>query len=182
MNNNFGPNNPQGTSNNFNTMLRIASSQNAQLSDTPVSNQYMATGPTIPSSLNRWPITISTLKAYSDLKGLLTPTVGAYQKLDCKGAWVPNRDALDTKVINYIMNPSTSPRGYVTTAGPYPELGGAEKRVDTDGDGMPDEWEDAHGLNKHDASDRNIIRPNASGYTNLELYLSGLFPNGTPLP
>ena len=182
MRNNFGPNNPSGTLNNFSTMLRIASTQNGQLNDVPVDTQYMATSQTIPSSLNNWPINVSTLSNYSNLKGLLTPTVGAYQKLDSKGAWIPNRDALDARIINYIMNPSSSPSGCLTTAGTYPDLSGSEKRIDSDGDGMPDIWEDAHGLNKFNASDRNIIRSNANGYTNLELYLSGLFPNGNPLP
>jgi hypothetical protein len=40
--------------------------------------------------------------------------------------------------------------------------------VDSDGDGMPDEWEDAHGFNKHDGRDGNRIL--ASGYTAIEEY------------
>ncbi len=41
---------------------------------------------------------------------------------------------------------------------------------DTDGDGMPDEWEKAHGLNPKDPSDAS--RKGADGYTNIEKYLS----------
>ena len=43
--------------------------------------------------------------------------------------------------------------------------------VDTDGDGMPDEWEQAHGLDPH-VADQNKV--NADGYTALEAYLCSL--------
>ncbi len=44
--------------------------------------------------------------------------------------------------------------------------------TDTDGDGIPDWWEDANGLDKNDKEDGN--RTNADGYTNLELYMNSL--------
>jgi hypothetical protein len=44
---------------------------------------------------------------------------------------------------------------------------------DTDHDGMPDQWERAHGLNPHDATDGNKDL-NGDGYTNLEKYLNSL--------
>lgn len=43
---------------------------------------------------------------------------------------------------------------------------------DSDGDGMPDEWERANGFDPDDASDGNHI--NAEGYTALEKYLASL--------
>ncbi|WP_288317690.1 pectate lyase [Xylanibacter caecicola] len=43
---------------------------------------------------------------------------------------------------------------------------------DTDGDGMPDEWEKANGFNPDDPADGNYI--NAEGYTALEKYLCSL--------
>jgi hypothetical protein len=46
----------------------------------------------------------------------------------------------------------------------------------------PDSWKTSHGLSTTDANIRNTILPNANGYTILDLYLSGLFPNGTSLP
>ena len=41
--------------------------------------------------------------------------------------------------------------------------------IDSDGDGMPDEWEDANGLDRRDGRDHGRIMP--SGYTAIEAYL-----------
>jgi len=182
MSNNFGPKNPLGSYDNFSTMLRLASSENGQLNDAQVDTKYKAASPVIPSALNAWPITVTPLTRREDLKALLAPKVGANRRLAPDGSWVDNRDPVDARIINYVMNPASSPTSLVTTAGPYPSLAAGTTPVDTDGDGMPDIWEDAHGLDKNDASDRNVKRPNARGYTNLDLYLSGLYPNGTSLP
>lgn len=54
----------------------------------------------------------------------------------------------------------------------FPVLNGGEAPVDTDGDGMPDEWEKTNGLNPNDAADGAAIAEN--GYTNLENYINGL--------
>lgn len=43
---------------------------------------------------------------------------------------------------------------------------------DTDGDGIPDYWEDANGLDKNNAADGNLT--DAEGYTNLERYMNSL--------
>lgn len=44
--------------------------------------------------------------------------------------------------------------------------------ADTDGDGIPDYWEDANGLDKNNAADGNLT--DAEGYTNLERYMNSL--------
>jgi hypothetical protein len=56
--------------------------------------------------------------------------------------------------------------------GGYPEYKGTAY-VDTDGDGMPDEWEKANGLNPNDPSDANKDC-NGDGYTNIEKYINGI--------
>ena len=61
---------------------------------------------------------------------------------------------------------------------PWPELsdGGvtADQLKDTDGDGMPDVWETANGLNPNDSSDGKTSTLSKEGYTNLEVYLNSL--------
>jgi hypothetical protein len=56
---------------------------------------------------------------------------------------------------------------------PWPEYKTYNVPVDSDHDGMPDDWEKAHGLNPNDASDANNDL-NGDGYTNLEKYLNSL--------
>ncbi len=45
---------------------------------------------------------------------------------------------------------------------------------DTDRDGMPDTWEEAHGLNPNDTSDGSINSLSPDGYTNIEMFLNEL--------
>lgn len=56
--------------------------------------------------------------------------------------------------------------------GGYPEYKGTP-RVDSDGDGMPDDWEIANGLNPNDPSDANGDI-NGDGYTNIEKWINGI--------
>lgn len=69
------------------------------------------------------------------------------------------------------------PQGFITDpseVGGYPDYRGTSYK-DTDGDGMPDEWESAHGLNPNDASDA-AKDLNGDGYTNIEKFIYGLDP------
>jgi hypothetical protein len=51
--------------------------------------------------------------------------------------------------------------------------------VDSDGDGIPDAWEDANGLDKFDAADASLDT-DGDGFTNLQEYQTGTDPqNGT---
>ena len=69
---------------------------------------------------------------------------------------------------SYKLGIITDPR----QMGGYPEYKG-EPRVDTDGDGMPDDWEIANGLNPNDPSDANGDCT-GDGYTNIEKYINGI--------
>ncbi len=99
------------------------------------------------------------------------------------GAVLPARDVLDTRVVREALTGTATYGGVYgtavgiidtqTTVGGWPTLNSTTAPADSDHDGMPDDWEDARGLNKNDASDRNGDL-NGNGYTNLEDYLNSL--------
>ncbi len=60
--------------------------------------------------------------------------------------------------------------------GGYPEYRDWSPRTDSDGDGMPDEWETANGLNPHDPADANQDCT-GDGYTNIEKYINAIPTN-----
>ena len=68
-----------------------------------------------------------------------------------------------------LSSPNILLKSHYTTTGGVGELRGGTLPRDTDGDGMPDAFEDRYGLDKEDASDAMQLASN--GYTNLENYL-----------
>ena len=97
------------------------------------------------------------------------------------GAVLPKRDATDERVINETKTGKASGKGVSGKAGiidsPAAVGGWSEYKtlpapIDTDEDGMPDEWEKKNGLNPADANDRNKV--GADGFTMLEKYLNEL--------
>ena len=114
------------------------------------------------------------------------PTETAYTRvLEYVGASL-HRDALDEIIIDDVRNgkatftASGNSKGIINHPSDvygegwtkWPTLNQTEAKPDTDGDGMPDEWETAHGLNPNDKSDGNGI--GEEGYTNLEIYMNSL--------
>ena len=64
------------------------------------------------------------------------------------------------------------PAGASSSWSAWPTLNSTEALTDGDGDGIPDEWETANGLNPSDKNDGNTL--NAEGYTMLEVYMNSL--------
>ena len=101
-----------------------------------------------------------------------------------------HRDSFDDQIISDTRNGVASYTGDGCSAGcvnsqddnkpanagsdwsAWPTLSSTTAPADTDGDGMPDTWETANGLNASDASDGATVC--ADGYTNLEHYLNSL--------
>jgi pectate lyase len=115
------------------------------------------------------------------LEGLLLPTVGASQRLDCSGRWIDNRDSVDARLVDeYQSNHGTSVQiKHHDDIGGFPTLAGGSACTDTDRDGMPNAYELSHGLKYYDASDANLDS-NGNGITNIEEYLAG--SAATPVP
>ena len=58
-----------------------------------------------------------------------------------------------------------------TQVGGWPELEPGAPWVDSDGDGLPDDWEAARRLNPADAAD-GAVDPDGDGFTHLEDWLN----------
>jgi hypothetical protein len=89
------------------------------------------------------------------------------------GASFPKRDDADNRAIKNLIDST----GFILTrqsdAGGFPKLFSTEAPVDSDHDGMPDDYETGIGLNPNDPADRNGDL-NGNGYTNLEDYINGM--------
>ncbi len=106
----------------------------------------------------------------SELLDKVLPVVGAYK---------PSRDAIDHRIVKSVRDKTGTYR--VNTGGPWPDLaaGAPAPPPDADHDGMPDEWEQAKGLNPEDPEDsKGDI--NSDGYTNIEEYLNELAGDSVP--
>lgn len=96
------------------------------------------------------------------------------------GATLPRRDSVDGRIVEQVRKGTAladTKQGIITDvkqAGGYPQYKG-EPVKDTDGDGMPDEWELKYGLDPKDPSDA-AKDCNGDGYTNIEKYINGLDP------
>ncbi len=85
------------------------------------------------------------------------------------GAVVPQRDAVDKRVVSNIRKGKRYLIDTVTEVGAWPDLAEGEPPEDTDNDGLPDRWERDHGLDPKDPADRR--KKTENGHTYLELWL-----------
>ncbi len=93
--------------------------------------------------------------------------------LERVGATLPRRDQVDTRIVGEVKGRTGSVIDSQWEVGGWPEYHSARPPRDTDVDGIPDDWERAHGLNPDDPSDA-MKSDTPSGYTNLEIFLNSL--------
>lgn len=160
---NIGPHNATPESDNWGMVQEVTAEGNPEIG--PLSTAYKRNSP-----LPALPIPIEADSA-SGLESLLFPTLGASQRLDCLGNWVANRDTVDARIIQEYQNNSGIVPNTENDVGGFPLISGGTACADTDHDGMPDQWEDANGLNKNDPLDSS--RASSDGYSNIEKYLNG---------
>jgi hypothetical protein len=107
----------------------------------------------------------------------------AYENiLNDVGATLPKRDAIDARIVadvrkrgNTFVGSKSGIPGIIDSqkdTGVWPAYGTAEPPVDSDHDGVPDEWEKRHGMNPADATD--ATKDAGDGYTCLEMYMNEL--------
>ena len=112
-----------------------------------------------------------------EASGITThPATEAYDLvLDNAGAIAPMRDAVDKRVIQSVRDNTGSIIDSQDDVGGWPTYARGTAPVDSDHDGMPDDWEKSHGLNPNDLSDSSGVDIDTRGYTNIEVYINGLF-------
>lgn len=138
-------------------------------------------------------VRLHTPSASSDLT--MTDAAQAYKDVIMKvGARLPRLDEVDARILAEVDDKQKpvfhgeyaptymgvidsqndlKPEGASENWSAWPDLTvGAEDISDTDGDGMPDEWESANGLDKDNPADGAVIAEN--GYSNLENYLNNI--------
>ena len=114
-----------------------------------------------------FPFAPVTTQTATDAYKLVLASVGANR---------PVRDAIDTRVLKEVADGTATcgEQGIIdrqAEAGGWPLLRSTPAPADADSDGMPDVWEQEHGLDPKDPADRNGHRMDAS-YSNLESYLN----------
>lgn len=105
-------------------------------------------------------VTVSAEQAYEDV-------------LNFAGATVPKRDPVDARIVAEVRNRTGRVPDHPDDVGGYPDMQGGPAPLDSDKDGMPDDWERKRGLDPYDPEDRNGDA-DANGYTDLEDYLNEL--------
>ncbi|SMD32287.1 hypothetical protein SAMN04488029_0630 [Reichenbachiella faecimaris] len=97
-----------------------------------------------------------------------------------------SRDQLDQRIAEEVRagtaSKGTEKDGIIDSqkdVGGWPVLESKVSQLDTDHDGMPDEWESKQGLNKEDGSDQSATNFHPY-YTNLEIYLNQIIENKIP--
>lgn len=118
----------------------------------------------------------------SDADKFTQSAYDAYESVLSKAGVSTKRDRVDERIINNVINgdftakgSNGSDKGIIDNpndVGGWPEYTNGTSLPDSDKDGMPDEWEEAHGLdkNKDDSSNYNLSKE----YTNLEVYYNSL--------
>jgi len=118
-------------------------------------------------------------KAFAAAPVLTDGAAKAYEKiLAACGAILPERDAVDARIIEEIRSGTGRIIDSQDQVGGWPQLRSAPAPKDTDRDGMPDDWEIEHELNRNDPSDA-ANDADGDGYTNVEEYLNGTDPTAT---
>jgi hypothetical protein len=155
--------------------------RDGQLNGRPVVNADFAgtTPPTFEAAAySKPPVAVTVLSAED-----------AYARVMAQAGTCLHRDAVESRLIAQLGSLGT--KGAIiadeSAVGGQPAMAQVTRPAgfDTDGDGMPDAWETAHGLDPKSASDGNGDS-DGDGYTNVEEYLNELAelacPGGATMP
>lgn len=95
------------------------------------------------------------------------------------GASRPVRSPVDARIVADVLAGTGRVINSQADVGGWPDYRSGKPPIDSDNDGMPDTWEQLHGLNSRDPSDANLDR-SENGYTNIEEYINSLVAAPSP--
>ena len=128
---------------------------------------------------------LSTPYDYPMKNPILTAQQAFEKIIQSVGASYPKRDQVDSLMIGDLKSKGLK-AFYVYRETDLPFINGgvghvyaAPAPLDSDNDGMPDDWEENNGLNKNDNSDALAVSATNAPYLNIEVYINGLV-NITP--
>ena len=149
------------------------SNKDGQLNGSPITDaEYTASGGLRRMSFSEF---TNQEKAFPEISEKMTAEAALRWIIDSVGPSLPARDEVDQYLIDElssfgtlgstdgISDEKSLPHGGTGT------LFTGGKPQDSDGDGIPDEWETANGLNPNNAADAAAIA--ANGYANIENYV-----------
>lgn len=100
------------------------------------------------------------------------PAPLAYERVLADAGASVFRDSVDARIVAGVRDRTGKVINSQNDVGGWPVLPAGKVAKDSDGDGMPDAWEKAHGLDPKTPADGAAPAKDGSGYTNLELYLA----------
>ncbi len=125
----------------------------------------------------------SDIRFESGITGKVQPAEDAYIDVMAKAGASFRRDDTDSRIIQSTGTGSAihggvfgDKKGIIDsqqTIGGWPVLKSAEPKTDSDGDGIPDDWEKKKGLDPNNGSDA-MTRTLDQHYDNIEVYLNDL--------
>lgn len=160
----MGPNSEKAIAfNESNSLARAFFAGNSLNGEVPADPWSLVTGLQVEGYRQAAPIDIAPIVA--------DPAPSAYQRVLVDAGASVARDAVDARVVAGVRDRTGRIINNEQDVGGWPVLAPGVAAPDADGDGMPDAWEAAHGLNPKKA-DGAAPAKGGSGWTNLELYLA----------
>jgi hypothetical protein len=129
---------------------------------------------------DQWSMVIGAVAQGSRLNGPVDvapvardPAASAYERVLASAGASLVRDSVDRRAVEDVRARGGRLIDSQRQVGGWPEFARGTPWRDSDGDGMPDDWERAHGFNPRDGRDGNLDA-DRDGYTNVEEWLNAL--------
>jgi hypothetical protein len=148
-----------------NRLARAYFAGNSMNGAVPADPWSLVTGLAVPANRLAQPVEVAPVRA--------DPAPRAFERVLAGAGASRVRDAVDARVVGTVRARGGTIIDSQSEVGGWPALAAGTPWRDTDGDGMPDDWERRHRFDPSDAADGNRDR-DGDGYTNVEEWLAEL--------